>query len=52
MQILKYNGKVTNLNKIEPYCIYSEFSVNSHLNEEYAIPRNKNFYDLLKLNQQ
>jgi hypothetical protein len=47
-----YNGKGTNLNKIEPYCIYSEFSGNSHLNEELAITRNKTFYDLLKINQQ
>ena len=51
MQVLQYRENGTHLNIIERFLIYTEFSKNSHLNDEYSIFPNKIFDSLLKPHQ-
>jgi hypothetical protein len=51
MQILQHEGKGAHLSTIERYLIYTEFSKNNHLNDEYNITPNKTFDALLKPHQ-
>jgi hypothetical protein len=48
MEILQYQKKGIHLNTIERFYIYKEASVNSHLNNEHAIPSSKIFKTILK----
>jgi hypothetical protein len=52
MQILQYDGKETQLNTIQRYYIYAEFSENNHLNDKHTIYPDKTFYALLKPHEQ
>ena len=46
-----YHVKETQLNTIQRYYIYAEFSENNHLNDEQTISPNKTLYALLKPHQ-
>jgi len=48
MQILQYQNKGNYHNTIERFYIYTEFSKNNHLNDEYTISPNRIFDALLK----
>jgi len=48
MQVLQYQRKGTHLNTIEKFFIYKEFSINTHLNDEFNIIPNRIFEALLK----
>jgi hypothetical protein len=46
-----YHVKETQLNTIERYYIYAEFSENNLLNDEHTLSPNKTLYALLKPHQ-
>jgi len=48
MQILQYHKKGTHLNNIERFFIYTEYSINNHLNDDPNINPNKIFEAILK----